>query len=81
MSLIFCSQSDDSRVWKAAFADCMPELEFRVWPDFGERQSVEIALVWDPMQDQLLEFPNLKAEQTRLERQHYLQLRARQRLQ
>ena len=60
MSLIFCSRTDDPDEWRAEFAEVMPDLEFRVWPDVGAPEEVEIALVWDPMQEQLLRFPNLK---------------------
>ena len=60
MSLIFCSRTDDPDEWRAEFAEAMPDLEFRVWPDVGAREAVEIALVWDPMEDRLLDFPNLK---------------------
>lgn len=60
MSLIFCSRTDDPEEWRAAFAEHMPDLEFRVWPDMGAPEDIEIALVWDPMDRQLLDFPNLK---------------------
>jgi glyoxylate/hydroxypyruvate reductase A len=60
MSLIFCSRTDDPDEWRAAFAEAIPDLEFRIWPDVGEVDDVEIALVWDPMQEKLLRFPNLK---------------------
>ncbi|MBT3928624.1 MAG: glyoxylate/hydroxypyruvate reductase A [Rhodospirillaceae bacterium] len=60
MSLIFCSRTDDPEEWRAAFAGHLPDLEFRVWPDVGAEEDVEIALVWDPMEQQLLRFPNLK---------------------
>jgi len=60
MSLIFCSRADDPDEWRAAFAESLPDLEFRIWPDVGEARDVEVALVWDPMQEQLLRFPNLK---------------------
>ena len=60
MSLIFCSRTDDPDEWRDAFAENMPDLEFRVWPDIGDPADVEIALVWDPMEEQLLRFPNLK---------------------
>ena len=59
MSLIFCSRTDDPEEWRAAFAEHLPDLEFRVWPDVGAEEDVEIALVWDPMEQQLLRFPNL----------------------
>ncbi len=60
MSLIFCSRTDDAEEWRTAFSDIMPDLEFRVWPDIGNRENVEFALVWDPMGERLLDFPNLK---------------------
>jgi glyoxylate/hydroxypyruvate reductase A len=60
MSLIFCSRTDDPDEWRAAFAEHMPDLEFRVWPDVGDENDVEVALVWDPMEAKLLRFPNLK---------------------
>ncbi|MDP6475257.1 MAG: glyoxylate/hydroxypyruvate reductase A [Alphaproteobacteria bacterium] len=60
MSLIFCSRTDDPDEWRGAFAAIMPDLEFRVWPDVGDEGAVEIALVWDPMQEQLLRFANLR---------------------
>ena len=60
MSLIFCSRTDDPDEWRAAFSETLPDLEFRIWPDVGEAHEVEVALVWDPMQEQLLRFPNLK---------------------
>ena len=60
MSLIFCSRSDDPDEWREAFAEAIPDLEFRIWPDVGKVDEVEVALVWDPMQEKLLRFPNLK---------------------
>ena len=60
MSLIFCSRTDDAEEWRMAFSHILPDLEFRVWPDIGKRENVEFALVWDPMGERLLDFPNLK---------------------
>jgi len=60
MSLIFCSRTDDPDEWRAALGEHMPDLDFRVWPDVGDARDVEIALVWDPMADRLLRFPNLR---------------------
>jgi glyoxylate/hydroxypyruvate reductase A len=60
MSLIFCSRTDDPEEWRAAFAEYMPDLKFRVWPDVGAPEDIEIALVWDAMDRQLLDFSNLK---------------------
>lgn len=60
MSLIFCSRTDDPEEWRTEFAEVMPELDFRVWPDIGKPEEIEFALVWDAMADRLLDFPNLK---------------------
>jgi len=60
MALIFCSRTDDPEEWRVEFAEVMPELNFRVWPDIGKPEEIEFALVWDPMADRLLDLPNLK---------------------
>ena len=60
MALIFCSRTDDPKEWRAEFAEVMPELDFRVWPDIGRPEEIEFALVWDPMANRLLDFPNLR---------------------
>ena len=54
MSLIFCSRTDDPDEWRAAFAETIPDLKFRIWPEVGDGDAVEVALVWDPMQEHLL---------------------------
>jgi glyoxylate/hydroxypyruvate reductase A len=38
----------------------MPELEMRVWPEIGEREEIEYALVWKPPPGMLASLPNLK---------------------
>ncbi|MFQ6024595.1 MAG: 2-hydroxyacid dehydrogenase, partial [Acidiferrobacterales bacterium] len=38
----------------------MPELEVRVWPDRGNPEEIEYALVWQPLHDALSNLPNLK---------------------
>jgi glyoxylate/hydroxypyruvate reductase A len=60
MALLFLSTVDSPDDWRAAFAELSPELEFRVWPDCGERSDIEAALVWRPPARSLLELPNLK---------------------
>lgn len=42
-------------------AEAMPELEFRAWPDTGERSEIDYALVWKPKPGLLKSLPNLKA--------------------
>lgn len=59
-ALIFCSRTDDPDEWREAFHQAAPELDFRVWPDVGDPADVEVALVWDPLGEELLRFPHLK---------------------
>lgn len=59
-TLIFCSRTDDPDEWREAFRHAAPDLTFRVWPEVGEPADVEVALVWDPLGEELLRFPNLK---------------------
>ncbi len=38
----------------------MPELAVRVWPDVGDPEEIEYALIWTPIGDVLHSLPNLK---------------------
>lgn len=61
MSLIFACQDVPPAPWIAALRDELPELEIFVWPDFGDPQDVEFALIWGPYASEMKLFPNLKA--------------------
>lgn len=61
MTLLFYSDTDAPEPWRDAFARELPEMEFRVWPDVGERAGVTYALVWKPQPGLLASLPNLKA--------------------
>jgi len=61
MTLLFYSDTDAPGPWRDAFALELPEMEFRVWPDVGERARVNYALVWRPHPGLLASLPNLKA--------------------
>ena len=60
MAILFHCPWDNADQWLVALQAALPNEEFRIWPDVGEAHEVEVALVWDPMQEQLLRFPNLK---------------------
>ena len=61
MSLVFYSLSDDPSPWRAAIADALPHLDFRVWPDVGDPAAVEYPLVWKPPPGWHRQFPGLRA--------------------
>jgi glyoxylate/hydroxypyruvate reductase len=60
MALLFRSSVDSSARWKPQLARLMPELETRVWPEIGDRRSIDYALVWRPEPGLLASLPNLK---------------------
>lgn len=61
MSLVFYSLTDAPDPWREALAAALPEMEFRVWPDAGDRDAVRYTLVWKPPHGWHAQFPNLRA--------------------
>ena len=61
MALLFKSETDRASLWRDAFARLAPEIEFREWPDVGDPNEIEFALVWKPVKGDLKRYPNLKA--------------------
>lgn len=66
MTLLFaCSGPDiaswaDPAAWTEALQTHLPDLEVRVWPDYGDPGTVAFALVWGDVAGQLGRFPNLE---------------------
>lgn len=61
MALLFRSDSDNADRWRSACLAIRPDLDFRVWPDFGNREDILAALVWAPEPGVLAGLPNLRA--------------------
>ncbi len=61
MTLLFQSEVDPADWWRAELARRMPALEVRVWPDAGDMEDIEYALVWRPEPGMLARLPNLRA--------------------
>jgi glyoxylate/hydroxypyruvate reductase len=51
----------NAQLWREAFAERLPELELRFWPDAGALAEIEYLAFMRPDFDLLPEFPNLKA--------------------
>jgi glyoxylate/hydroxypyruvate reductase A len=51
----------NAKAWRDTFAQQLPDLEIRIWPDPGEVADIEYLAFIHPDFDILPEFPNLKA--------------------
>ena len=61
MGVLFYSEADDPQPWRQAFAAAIPEMQFQVWADVEDVESVRYALVWNPPSGLLEKLPNLRA--------------------
>ncbi|WP_419903566.1 2-hydroxyacid dehydrogenase [Kiloniella sp.] len=60
MALLFISGNDRVEEWQNYLKDEMPDLDLRMLPDFGNKEDIEYALVWQPPAGLLKSLPNLK---------------------
>jgi glyoxylate/hydroxypyruvate reductase A len=60
MALLFYSQFDDPVDWGRHLRDAVPGLDFRVWPEVGNPDDIDAALVWKAPEGELRKFPNLR---------------------
>src|ERR1700746_2521269 len=51
----------NAKAWRDTFAEKIPDLEIRIWPDPGEFADIEYLAFMHPDFDALPKFPNLKA--------------------
>jgi hypothetical protein len=51
----------NAKAWRDNFAEKIPDLEIRIWPDPGKLADIEYLAFMHPDFDALPEFPNLKA--------------------
>ena len=51
----------NANAWRDTFAEKLPDLELRIWPDAGEPADIEYLAFMQPDFDILPAFPNLKA--------------------
>ncbi len=60
MALLFKSDLDRAGNWERSLKSCDPDLDLRVWPDAGDPNDIDYALVWQPPPGELRTYPNLK---------------------
>jgi glyoxylate/hydroxypyruvate reductase A len=54
-------QIGDAKAWRDTFAEQLPDLEIRIWPDAGNLADIEYLAFMHPDFESLPTFPNLKA--------------------
>jgi phosphoglycerate dehydrogenase-like enzyme len=60
MALLFKSNSDSAARWEKELRTHIPDLDFRVWPDYGDPADIDFALVWGMPAGEFHKFPNLR---------------------
>ena len=60
MALLFCSSVDSAARWQTRLVQLSSEIEVRIWPEIGDRDEIDYALVWRPEPGLLASLPNLK---------------------
>jgi glyoxylate/hydroxypyruvate reductase len=60
-AVLFCSNLDDPEEWRPPMTRLMPDLELRVYPNFGKAEEIDVAMVWRPPAEGLGQFSKLKA--------------------
>ncbi len=63
-AVLFCSNLDDPEEWRGPLTKLMPDLDLRVYPNFGRADDIDFAMVWRPPEEGLDQFKNLKAIQS-----------------
>lgn len=63
-AVLFCSNLDDPEEWRGPLTKLMPDLDLRVYPNFGKAEDIDFAMVWRPPEEGMDQFKNLKAIQS-----------------
>ncbi len=61
MSIVYKSELTRGQHWQSIFSAEIPELDFFLWPETGDPLAVEYLVAWEPPENFLQLFPNLKA--------------------
>jgi glyoxylate/hydroxypyruvate reductase A len=60
MAILFRSTAAATARWRPLLGRLLPEYEIRYWPELGDKNAIEYALVWQPEPGLLASLPNLK---------------------
>jgi glyoxylate/hydroxypyruvate reductase A len=57
---LLISASENGEEWRRSLEDLVPGIDFRIWPDAGAVEDVEMAMVWKAPHGVLAGLPNLR---------------------
>lgn len=60
ISLLYRSASPYAELWKSELERRVPGLDFRAYPEIGDKEDIAVALVWKPPRGLLASLPRLK---------------------
>lgn len=60
-AVLFHSSRAEDGVWRERLSKRIPGLDFRVYPDVGDKADIEFALAWYAGEGAFIDYPNLKA--------------------
>jgi glyoxylate/hydroxypyruvate reductase len=60
MAILLCTSPNLREKWRPHLATALPDRDIRFWPEIGERDAIDYALVWHPEPGLLASLPNLK---------------------
>lgn len=60
MAFLYKADATRGAQWARLFAQRVPDLPFRLWPDIGDPASVRYLAAWQPPEDLATRFPNLE---------------------
>ncbi|MCW1875028.1 glyoxylate/hydroxypyruvate reductase A [Erwinia sp. INIA-01] len=60
MNIVYKSEPERGRKWASLLADLAPGASFRQWPEVGNAEEVEYLVAWQPPENIMQQFPNLK---------------------
>jgi glyoxylate/hydroxypyruvate reductase A len=58
--LLYKSEPERGRIWRALLAEHLPQLEFRKWPEVGQPEDIRYLAAWEPSAELLEGLPNLE---------------------
>lgn len=59
-SILHCGDEARGVLWRDIFAQELPEVEFRRWPDIGEPEDIRFLVAWTLTPDLIAALPNLE---------------------
>jgi glyoxylate/hydroxypyruvate reductase A len=60
MALLIMIVGEDPEPWRSVLSRLDPSLDIRVWPQVGDVEDIEFALVWNHPRGELRRYPNLR---------------------